>query len=429
MRLTLRSLLLTLLFIVSCNPPAQKAPASTKGASSKASNLNSQDSNAIETRTSLKDTSSRSDSPAPTPVSKVDATKLTIMNLTIGKLAMGGTRSEVVSFSASGQTQYVLWQLCPEEASAGTSTCVATDSQACGLGGACVQNVTPYNKILFPRLFAGKVTFSIKACVDPSSALDPNQPCGAFTDLEYDSHVSNTEVTSLFAKRQGIIDALNTLGEQIRKIYVNYEGDLKQCMEHDQKNAAFYQSKIAAVHGLIDGVFWRLFTWGPKALIEEMEKSSVGQGILNAAKSVAGGIKHSIGKATDAFCAIGETTGIDTTCMSYLKDSASTMTQTQQEALCQNAKADKGAAGKFCGIVSMVGHALGGLAAAMNPAESIAILSDAIHNVIDPGASVSITCHAEQNMAKTLQAANENAAVLTQQLIEVDNKLRDLGEL
>lgn len=415
------------IFIVfACSPTAQQSKGSSKVVSSKIkqqTDLSKQ----TETNTTNK---IKAEEPAPeVEIPKVDGSKLRVFSPVVSKMTEGGNRSDVLAFSASGQAQYVLWKLCPEEDTVQTATCVETDSQSCGAGGACVQNVTPYNRVLFPRLFAGKVTISLKACVDPESAIDPEKACGESTDIEYDSHYNNTEVQGLFAKRQGYLDALTRLGEEKRKLYFDYKGDLVDCMKFDMKNEAFYRSKIAAVDGLINGVFFKMFTWGPKKLIEELNKTSVGHTLIEGAKSAVGAVKDTFKKVADGFCKLGETTGTDTACLTNLKDSNTTMTQTEQNEYCKNAKPNKGAVGSFCGMVGTLVNAAAGMLSSMNPAESIAVLSDAIHNAINPEAAVSRTCLAEQKFAKGSEQIDKNAVVLTDQLIEVNNKLRALGEL
>jgi len=366
----------------------------------------------------------------PALMPKVDASKLEVINPRIGKLLEGGTRKEIVDFAISGTATYAQWQLCPQEASSDASakTCVETESQACGPGGACIQNVTPYNKILFPHLYAGAVLFSIRACVESANAVDPSKPCGPYKTIPYNSNYNNLEVNRLFRQRQDILDSLNKYGEEMQQLYVLYKGDLMQCLQFDAAHAAYYEGKINAISGLIEGVFFKMFIWAPETLLNELQKTSVGGALIGGAKSALNKVGDQIGKLKDSFCAIGETTSIDTTCMAALKDSNSTSTTTEKDAFCQGTP-KKGGIGKFCETVGMIAKMGGGMLSAMNPAESIAVLSNSIHTISDPEHAVSMQCRAEQKLSTSSQAINQAISVLTMQLVECNNKLRALGEL
>jgi hypothetical protein len=424
-------ILILILFFIACSPSASKQQPKSKSLSKEALSKDSSKSMETNTSASLSNNSSDfSDSSDIQPPKKIDGSKLAVRDITIGKLLEGGSRSEVANFSTSGDAEYVVWQLCPEEETIQTQTtsCVATDTQVCSTGGGCVQNVTPYNKIVFPHLFAGQVIFSIKACVDPENAIDPTQACGPFLDYPYNSHVTNTLVTGLFAKRQNLINALNRLGEAKKQLYFYYRADLMDCLTFDAKNAGVYQAKIQFVEQLVNGVFFRMFTWGPKELFEEMNKTEAGKVVLGGVDVAWTGVKKVVSHITDSICDIGATTGVDTSCLTQLKDSNSTLTDQQQTDYCRNTT-PSGGASSFCAMMAKLGHAMSGMAAAMSPAESIPVLIDALQTATDPENAVSRTCLAEQKLAKSSEQVDKDAVALTQQLIECGNQLRALGEL
>ncbi len=434
--LALKTLSLTAIVVILYSCTQTAVPKTTASVSNKAKGVTSLQSNPVMNySTSSSGVGPSTFTPptddnvsAPAPV-QIDASKLVVSNVSIGPLLSGGSRAEVVNFVASGPTQYIQWKLCPEEQIVQANPCVASSTQSCGLGGACVENVTPYNSIQFPHLFSGNVSLSLQACVQPSDALNPNQNCGPYTSIAYNSHVSNTQVTALFAKRQGILDELNRIGEQKKQLMINYRSDLIFCLQGDKKNAEFYEFKINVLDEIINDIFFKMWFWAPEALIKELDKIGAIHHVLEGVRSAMGSAKEAIIKTKNKICSATNTTGIDTNCMTALKDSNSTMTLTQQQAYCRNSTPTVAGIGSFCNMIGTLAHAIGGFVEMMNPATSLTVLADAVQTVMDPQSSVSRTCLAEQKLANSSQAIDQEVAALTQQLMSCDSQLRALGEL
>ena len=369
--------------------------------------------------------------PAAPAIVKVDASTLAVSDIAVGKFLQAGARTEMVSYAMSGQADYLFWQICPEQPSAdSTATCVATDTQPCAPGGACIQNVTSFNKILFPNMFAGNVMISLKACVDPDHALNANVTCGPYANLLYNSDYINTQVAALFGKRTDLLTALNSAGAEEQTAYMNYAGDLQVCMTSDAANAAYYESKIQVIDMLIKGVFWNAFIWAPKQLLTEIANTSVGQQLISGAQSTLSTATQTFNNVANTFCNSGTTTEVNQTCVNNLKNSTN-MTQAQKDAFCPGQTTQSGPLpiATFCSIVGTLAGSIKMMAESMNPMQSVAVLSDAISTISNPEASVSQLCLAEEKFAPISQGINEKIAALTQQLIDTDNQLRALGEL
>ena len=398
-----------IIIIIACSPKSTKQSVSRKSSSADLQN---------ETDSNLSSGSNSTIQRKPLP--KVDGKSLKIFNLNVGKLSDSGVNSTVVSYAASGGTQYVLWKLCPEEEVVKTETCIATEDQTCGFGGACVQNVTSYNKFILPMLYAGNVFLSVQACVEPDNAVNSQEACGPFTEMRYNSHINNTQVMALFAKREDIINALDRLGKEKMKLYSDYKGDLMSCLKNDAKNAEYYQVKIAVVDTLVNGLFFRWLTWPGDALAE----TTVGQVVWKGLKEH---VYEPIKEIVHKLCSVGDSANIDKACITKLNDSNSTMTTEQKNAYCTKG-VDPGFIVSICGMLDKLGTALIGFASGMNPAVSIPTLTGAVQTLFSSN-PVPRQCHAEENLAKASEAIDKTAAGYSIQLIEIDNQLRSLGQL
>lgn len=398
------------------------SPAVQQSASAKKTGLSTKNASGSDTGTST-DLSAA-------PIVKVDASKLRISEVSVGKMTEGGKRSEVVNFTTWGQGDYVHWQICPEDPpNDGVVNCVPSDTQACGLGGACVQNVTSYNKILFPHLYAGNVSISMKFCVDPERAMDSKVVCGDSTVYPYNSRAVNADVQALFLKRQGLLDAINKIGVEKRQDYQNYANDLQDCLDSSKQNEAYYQSKIQTINQLIKGVFWNMFIWAPKSVWKAMQETENGSKLTQGLTSALSATKDAFSDMGKKFCDLGATQATDESCLSNLKDAKASMTQAQIDAFCSaGLKREKGMDG-FCKLMGTLGDTVSTMIQSADPMQSFSVLSDAIHTVSDPSGSVAKQCTAEEKFAKVSQGSDMNLSALGQQLSEVNAQLRALGEL
>lgn len=359
------------------------------------------------------------------PLEKVDSKNLRVLNLSVGKMVEDGKRGELISYALAGAADYVSWTICPEEET--TQTCTRTDTQACSIGGACVQNVTPYNKVLIPNMFAGKILISLQACVEPEKALDPSKLCGQVESMEYNSHYTDLETATLFQRRQNLISSINAKGVEKKKAYVDYQNDLLDCIKNNAAVEALLRSKIAVIEQIIKGVFFKMFAWAPVKVAQEMQKTQAGSALIAGATNTVNYGVDKLTEAKDKVCSLSDSTMVDQSCMQDLKDKNSTMSDSEKAKFCLSVQ--PGVVQNICGMIGTMAHGALDMLKMMNPMQSIAILSDAIHTLSDPEHSVSRACLADEKFSKISQTIDGEVSLSGEQLIDVDNQLISKGEL
>lgn len=407
--------IILLFAVLSCTKTSTSAKASTSSSSSGSGSTGS---------SSVTSTSSSTAS-AVKPLDKVDAKNLRVLNISVGKMVEDGKRGELISYALAGAADYVSWTICPEEET--NQTCTSTDSQSCSVGGSCVQNVTPYNKIILPNMFAGKILISLQACVEPEKAKDASQLCGKVESLEYNSHYTDLETATLFQRRQNLIAAINAKGDAKRKAFVDYQNDLLDCLQNNAAVEALLRSKIAVIDQIIKGVFFKMFLWAPTKVAQEMQKTQAGAALISGAKNTVDYGLDKLNEAKNKICAVSDSNVVDQGCVQDLKDKKSTMSDAEKNQFCTSIK--PGVLQNVCGMIGTMAEGVVGMAKGMNPMQSIAILSDAIHTLSDPEHSVSRACLADEKFAKISQAIDSDVSLSGEQLLDVDNQLISKGEL
>lgn len=435
-----RMILIMCIFLVttlSCSPTK---PPTKKGSGAKTSLKSTDEKNLKETDSDFEnqdeeedsDSGKKADPQNPTPYKRsaqVDGSSLKLSNISIGNLQSGGfKKQQIVNFSASAGTEYVEWKLCPQEESSENPPCSDAPDSPCGPGGACAWNVTSYNKIIFPNLYAGRVVLSMRACVDPSNAVSPLEPCGKFFDTEHDSKITNKEVSGLFARRQVLLEAFHQIGKEKIQIFNEYKGDLLECMSFNAKNAALYQQKISFIEDVVNQVFFEMWLGPIGDAMDAFAESAIGKPLADGIDAFG----EAAGDLRDKFCALGSESKIDEDCIKNLgkiqESAEKPLTESEMNEYC-TVGTEGGVAGKICSAIATVGNLAGGLIEGLNPAEAIPALSNAIYTLSDPESSVSRDCLAEQKLSKQLEFIDKEAAILSDEFLKITNQLKDLGEL
>ncbi|MBI2603896.1 MAG: hypothetical protein HYW48_12660 [Deltaproteobacteria bacterium] len=394
----------------------------------------------------------------PKPPEKVDAAKLRIFNLSVGKLADKGKKAEIISYSISGKADYAFWRICPMEQ---TFQECPEGRTTCSVGGECVENVTPYNRVVVPKLFEGKVLVSVKGCVEPDKATS-REICGTFADKEYQPGTPDLKLRNLYQRRQDVIKALEKLGRDKYQIFVEYRDDLQFCLEHNADVEERLRAKIRIIDQLLKTpVNW--FIEGVKNTGQSIDKALdgipgiVATGAEDAGKYTVDGLDW-LGDQIDADC---DKAKVNEQCVQDLKDRGTDWTEEQINEYCTKGTVDQDcvadtqrrygswskkdvekhcttyeqredAWGDICSFGGILKKTAKQFASAANPVHSVGHFAEVIRNldtaINDPEKLATRKCQAEVVMAKKWEGFQAVLGREQEKLQQIDAELETLGE-
>lgn len=454
----MRVLFATLFLITSCAPQQETPVKSTKSTA----NVKSDKPTSQVTEQKLAE--------EPKPLAKVDTEKLRVFNLSVGKMAEKGKKAEIISYSISGRADYAFWRICPMEQS--FQECPA--GVTCAAGGECVENVTPYNRVVVPKTFEGKVLVSVKGCVEPDKATG-SETCGPFADKEYQPGAIDSQLRTLYQRRLDVIKSLEKLGRDKYQIFVEYRDDLQFCLDHNADVEERLRTKIRIIDQLLKTpVNW--FIEGVKNTGGSIDKVLEGipgivvQGVKDAGLYTVDGLNW-LGAQIRVDC---DKAKVDQQCVKDLRDRGTTWTDEQVNDYCtkktidpecvadtkrryknwtqkkaeehcttyDKREASEGDSGIIQGVDTVVGDicSFGQIilktakqfAAGANPVHSVGHFAEVTRNldtaINDPEKLATRKCQAEAVMAKKWEGFQQVLGREQQKLQEIDGQLEQLGE-
>ena len=350
------------------------------------------------------------------PAAKLDATLLRVFDLSAGKASEGGSRAEVVRYSASGQTDYAEWTICPDTDS---SSCDGEDCEQ----SKCAKNITPYNLLIIPKLFAGEVTIGVRACVEPDKALQADKNCGEWEYINYDSKVVDRQVRELFEQRQRILEELEKLQGADNVLFDNYYEDNRVCL----KNQADFQQQLKQrlqVARALDASFDKFMQFAGRV---DNSLGNLGAKAYDGLKSVADKASDALKKITKKIC---RKDSVDQDCLANLGIQGSTMSDADKQEYCRSDESQGGVVGFICDFSQIFSEQMSTMFKGMVDIRyPINVVSKAVTTLQNPNDAVSRQCIGEQKLIKGLEGVLQDVDKQQQLLRGVEADLKQRGEL
>jgi hypothetical protein len=171
---------------------------------------------------------------------KINPSSLKVYNLTVGNMRQASSLGQSLSFEVSGSADYIFWKFCPQEKT--DQKC--PENRECSEGGECIQNVTVYNRVTVPPLYAGDIFVSVRGCLEPEHSLNTKEPCGPWEVVRYNSKKSNDKVIALLNEKDKIIHDLGEIQRERLYVYRDFSQEGRECLKTNAKSVANLESRI-----------------------------------------------------------------------------------------------------------------------------------------------------------------------------------------
>lgn len=322
---------------------------------------------------------------------KYDAATLKVFNVRVSKLRQGLTTGLSLSYDPDGRSDYIDYKICPLEVTG--KECEGDD---CTRGGECYPGVTVYNRLRLPGLYAGKVKYSVRSCLDRNNALT-DQSCGDWEEIIYDNQSYNIRIAILKDRVLKYKDELGRLTEEeYRGAFVTYKKEIEACDAHNAEVQKVLDSKARIVEQ---------FLRAPAKWFGQAGRD-FGDLIMGEGKS-----DEVIGKVKE----FGKLVG------AKMEEACVKIGQGTNEAVC---KVLKGVANFGKQFLSM-----------FNPITPLGTLSNAIHDVVigtfkgEGEKLVAKGCHAEENLQRSVNAIETKMQTVVNNLMTIKQELQAAGEI
>ena len=333
--------------------------------------------------------------PAEEKIVKVDAKKLFVFNVRVTKLNKQLESVLSLSYDPDGRADYLEYMICPLEKT--DQQCREGEEIVCAQGGECVPGITVHNRVVIPKLHAGRVQIKVKACIERERALSQDV-CGNWEEKEYYSSYFDQRIAHLYGRALTLKKSLGNLVEKdYRNALQTFTEEGRACDLHNAEVDKVLKSKVRVVEQ-----FLRAPASWFKASGENLGDAFLGEG----------GTQEVIGAISDLGKKISK----------------------ELDKICQSI-ADTGAAGDFScklfrGTASFGKTMLG----AISPVTAVGTLSNSIHDVYygtfkgEGDKLVAKGCHAEANLQRTVYAIETQMQYKIQELGNIKKELQFKGE-
>lgn len=407
MEIKAKNLLIICLLVACSPPPAKRRPQSRSDARS-----------SFKTSGQSKNLDENNDQKEKKEAKKVDASTLKVFNLVAGRASEKGKRFDFLKYSASGEADYIFWEICPTALP--EKPCDDGDS---GCDNRCKKNITPYNMLIIPKLYNGDVNISVKACVDKKRSLS-RESCGEESFITYNSKFEDTEVRALYNRKQTYLEQLKDLGKDKDTLFSDYKEDMDKCTAHNKAYLKQKKDSMRAVQFINDACDFVVDS------AQYADKNFLGGTLTEGAR----GLKRGFNKATDAMGKMASMMctqdKVDVSCIEELNaDDENKQTEEEKKATCTSKKSAD-FIGPMCNFAKIFGSQIKGMFFGMSDIRRpIQALSDAFTTIANPENSVARQCLGEQKLMKGLQGLFQAVNTKQSELQSVNDELKAKGEL
>ena len=179
-------------------------------------------------------------------VEKIDANKLTVFNVRAVKKREQLFLTHNLSYEPDGRADYINYLICPLE-DVGKQ---CPEALECTAGGHCFEGVSAYNRVRLPLLYAGKVLFKVKACIDREKALT-NETCGPWEEKEFDSQAFDIRIASLMGRAVNLKQGLGKLNMDYREALDTFVEEARACDALNAEVQKVLDSKVKVVEEFV----------------------------------------------------------------------------------------------------------------------------------------------------------------------------------
>lgn len=299
----------------------------------------------------------------------IDAFDLHIYSPVVSTLQeQSGSLSSFVRFNASGETDYIEYEICPLEVQDENSSCESS--------------LTPELGFIIPALFAGRVEITLRPCVSPDRSFR-NENCGESKSLVYDSHRVSLEVAKLL--RQKII-----YEEQASALILEHKDYLASWLEQSKACAA---QNAEAEEQLSRSIM----------IVEEFIKGPIEYfpRLIFTNEAVYENFTKPLADWMDDFK--------DSVVQSCKEDD-----QTEEDSICEMA-------GGLVGLISGIAEGM------TNPLPAISYSIASINKLTDPESSISLACNQEDKLSTAHFQYESRKTLLVTNYNRVIERLDELG--
>ena len=378
-------LLAQLLFIllVSCDQGGTERPARSPlvGGSSTTSQANSQSKDKQSLGGDVSDEQ--------TPVKKIDGSKLFVLNVRAVAKREQLFLTHNLSYEADGKADYIDYRICPLE-DVGKQ---CPEGLECTAGGSCFPGVSAYNRVRLPLLYAGKVLFKVRACIDRERALT-DVVCGTWEEKEFDSQAFDSRVASLMGRAINLKQGLGKLNLDYKEVLEKFVEEARACDALNAEVQKVLDSKVSVVEKFtsVPDKIWEFAGEDVANAIFFGEPEKVLAGVQNVGSEISRQLER-------ACLELGDAT---------------------HDGVCNALQ-----------VIVTTGK---GFLSAMSPVTAIGTISNKIHDVYygtfrgESDKLVPKGCFAEQNLQRSVDAIELQMQAKLQELQVIKQQLQQVGE-
>ena len=184
----------------------------------------------------------------------INAAELEVYRPTLARTELGQILVPKLSFGVDKRADYVAWLACPYKQEA-----------------SCLRGSTMLSEVYLGLVLADRYTVTIKACVNPSRSLVPEQNCGANYALTWHQQKAYSPqveilVAELIEKQKEIYD----LGESLYEVLIQFKKELTFCSKTGGQTPIDASDLVLLVQKEIEKQLENLLNLGPKFIAEHM---------------------------------------------------------------------------------------------------------------------------------------------------------------